>query len=93
MSPIAPAELTAVRRDPSRAKLPDHERALLLFVLRAVAEPEEVQRHAPPPRALPRRGAGRVEAAIRDSQGELIYHPRPDVEAAVKVWVVQQKPA
>lgn len=39
---LSDEELAAVRRDPSEAKLPDHERALLLFVLRAVAEPEEV---------------------------------------------------
>ena len=36
------ADIAEIIRDPSRAHLPDGERALLLFVLRAIGEPEEV---------------------------------------------------
>lgn len=35
-------EVVAIIRDPSLARLPDSERALLLFVLRVVSEPETI---------------------------------------------------
>jgi hypothetical protein len=39
---LSDEEVSLVVRDPSQAKLPVNERALLLFVLRAVREPEDV---------------------------------------------------
>jgi uncharacterized peroxidase-related enzyme len=37
-----PEEIAAFREDPAAAKLPENERALVSFVVRAIREPEEV---------------------------------------------------
>jgi hypothetical protein len=42
MQVLSDEEVSTILRDPSQARLPENELALLLFVLRAVAEPEEV---------------------------------------------------
>jgi hypothetical protein len=44
MAGLADADVAAIRSDPSQAKLPANEKALLLFVLKAMGEPEMVDK-------------------------------------------------